>query len=79
MQVGAEMARACEALERTPGGVEAAERAAAAARAAYAKLVDVAHPDSWCPNLQLVAQLTAQAYAMEWQRLMQVPREIWHR
>jgi hypothetical protein len=73
MAMGAEMEKAQYELSRPELGVELAERASKAARAAYLALVDAANPDSFGMYGPLVTQIGAQSYATEWSRLTQTP------
>ena len=75
MSMGAEMAKAEAELDRPPGGVEMAELAGAAARAAVFAYTDPTDPDTvmmadW-PN---ISQL---AFDKEWARLAGTDREKW--
>ena len=79
MQLGAAMNEAQEELGRESMGVEAARRAGEACRAAYLAMLDAGNADSpgvYLAVLQIVCQ---QAYGAEWTRLMNTPREEWHR
>lgn len=78
MEVGAEMARAQESLVRPSVGEEAADRAGRAARAAALAFVDDGHPETTGMPATIVIPIAQQAYATEWSRLAQTPRERWH-
>lgn len=78
MALGAEMARAQEDLERPNVGEEAATRAGRAARAAALAFVDDGHPETTGMPATIVIPIAQQAYATEWSRLAQTPRERWH-
>ena len=77
MELGAAMAEANREVARPSVGVEVAERAAAAARAAVLVTIDNANLDSPGMHLPVVQWVAQQAYGTEWQRLMTTPREMW--
>lgn len=79
MQVGAAMSQAEHELQRESYGVELARRVAMASRAAYLTLIDAGNPDSSGMDLRVGVQLLQDAEAFERGRLMNTPREEWHR
>ena len=74
-----EMAKANEAVAAKPYGVELAERAGAAARAAILVLIDAGNPDTPPVGGQVLLELSHRAYTLEWQRLANTQREEWHK
>lgn len=77
MQLGAAMGEANREISRPSLGEELATRAAAAARAAVLTAIDNSNADSPGMHLPIVQCLAQQAYAVEWQRLANTPREDW--
>lgn len=77
MQMGAAMGEAQADLLRPTAGEEAAELAGRASRAAVAAFLDMNNPETPGFSLGLVAAIAQQAYATEWARLANNPREQW--
>ncbi|MBA4180247.1 MAG: hypothetical protein C0506_06610 [Anaerolinea sp.] len=78
MQIGAAMGQANVDLSRPSAGEEAAERSGRAARAAAMAFNAEGDPSASGFVIPLVKSIAERAYATEWGRLAQIPREMWY-